>query len=682
MYEIEVNVISTKGALFFESVEGQHQKPKQLEIRGRVDDKNTSSFENENFFNSVHHGIKIIDSGKNYYFFADPNGFYSLAIASKDDMKIPKVTAENVEKKIAAILKNADSKIIISLQELAQYLERKNIKLKSSEKHFEYCLENIWRIEEQMLEEFEKERINAAFSSQAFFDDIKDEFYTGNFQSPFFNQLRLAVTDKNTSKNELVGPFHSWRGAIQKRLETLQLPYSFKEETKHIDTQQQLCLLGTTYSDYPESCCEDGDLQGFDLPLDQFHPFFLSDPSERSAQREQNLIVIHSTQAINLDYIIALPHDFDLTNIQKDDFLKSKIDSILKLIMELQNAHKYCWDSITSGKLVPMKISTLNLVNLKEELIMLLRELAKKEKVNLSQFQQNREQHQNEASESNNWTKLHQKWPEIYSQMMALKGTQVNKFEEIECNETQIRTRSCLVENNFHLAFGRVKFQEKFGTGLLILPGVVLTCAHVILNETTKKMALPEEVKFKYVKNTELSADVFQIYYPSEFLSKDDDNEHDFAILILQENVGIERGYFGIHAMAREALQRFVKDNRIGLYGYREISNQEGRSQFLFAGQTEGTITLAVNGSNLISHCMESTNGYSGGGLFYFSGPSAYIVGVHVGSDKQKLTQKWALPMTIPIYKVIKEWVEKANSLAYFVKLIKLLAAAIQHVVS
>lgn len=97
-----------------------------------------------------------------------------------------------------------------------------------------------------------------------------------------------------------------------------------------------------------------------------------------------------------------------------------------------------------------------------------------------------------------------------------------------------------------------LKFRNKnyYGTGFLVGPNIVATCAHNCFNTLYGRA---EEIIF-YPALNEFVGESFKVkkfYYPKEY-EKDEADNYDFAILEIEEKIGKKYGTIGLDFSDKE----------------------------------------------------------------------------------------------------------------------------------
>ena len=172
------------------------------------------------------------------------------------------------------------------------------------------------------------------------------------------------------------------------------------------------------------------------------------------------------------------------------------------------------------------------------------------------------------------------------------------------------------------------------GSGALIGPNVVLTCAHNLYNhdtaeEVTRVTVIPGQAALNTIPFGKI--EVAEIFYPEEFVnSEHGDIKYDYAVLILEEPIGHETGWFGF----MEAFKSDLLNNDIHITGYPALANVEW-------GTAKGMMHDAAGFRDLddgiITHYSDSSPGTSGAALYFFgfegNMDEPLIVGVHSGGE-------------------------------------------------
>ena len=170
------------------------------------------------------------------------------------------------------------------------------------------------------------------------------------------------------------------------------------------------------------------------------------------------------------------------------------------------------------------------------------------------------------------------------------------------------------------------------GTGALISPNVVLTCAHNIYDHQSKTAihritAAPGQAGLNQKPFGII--DAARAFVPQEFMQSETSRlEFDYAALILREPVGNDTGHFGII----EASIADLVEHNIHLTGFPALANFE-------FGTGKAMLHHAAPFRNLeggvISHFADASGGNSGSPLYFYEHDNQdlepRVVGVHSG---------------------------------------------------
>ena len=181
-------------------------------------------------------------------------------------------------------------------------------------------------------------------------------------------------------------------------------------------------------------------------------------------------------------------------------------------------------------------------------------------------------------------------------------------------------------------AVGRVNVDgRRFGTGVLIAPGLALTAAHTLRHPETGRLFPPEVVHFVagYQRDKApfhsraIRIETHPLPPPGHALSPD----LDIAVVKLERPLGRSVGHLGWMAFDRMAL--FSMGGRatdFTLSGYRK---DRAHVQTRFTGcHLEGFI----QGTELMLHACPVIQGDSGGPLIRFSRTGPHVVGIQVAA--------------------------------------------------
>jgi len=200
------------------------------------------------------------------------------------------------------------------------------------------------------------------------------------------------------------------------------------------------------------------------------------------------------------------------------------------------------------------------------------------------------------------------------------------------------------------------------GTGALVSPNVVLTCAHNIYAHDYKKQAVKvTAAPGQAALNSKPFGDIHAAKMVMANGFRDTENgevELDYAALILDTPIGNEAGYFGILEPTKEQLSR----HKIHLTGYPSLVDVEW-------GTAKGMMHDAAGFKDLkdsvIQHYADASPGNSGSPLYFYESnnpdldPS--IVGVHSGGA---LSQQYnhGAALVGEIFDDVLNWIEMGKA--------------------
>ena len=190
------------------------------------------------------------------------------------------------------------------------------------------------------------------------------------------------------------------------------------------------------------------------------------------------------------------------------------------------------------------------------------------------------------------------------------------------------------------------KSQERllFGTGTMVGPNFVLTAAHNLFLKRENAKGYEEEVEISYdlhqvrfipaANESEYPYGIFEVItyrFPEEY--KKNDNE-DYAVLVLKEEIGYSTGYFGFHSINKYQLEKY-KNESFELYGYPKGKNDQQWGM-------KGNIT-EIDADTIEYDKIDTSEGQSGSSIYHIDSSEycvfeedAYdnylIIGVHTGN--------------------------------------------------
>lgn len=174
-------------------------------------------------------------------------------------------------------------------------------------------------------------------------------------------------------------------------------------------------------------------------------------------------------------------------------------------------------------------------------------------------------------------------------------------------------------------------------SGTLVGPKHVLTAAHCIYLHPEKYWEKDLNFVIRTKWNGTQSIQWREAYIPNEFISKND-ARYDYALVLLQQSVGYDRGWLSIH----EGTQ---KKPAITMIGYPR--NQPPGSLW------SSSCTVESSSRSIYYHRCNSSSGSSGSPLL----SNLNIIGIHTHGHYNINDPKYGTRMSKPILGVINGWI-------------------------
>jgi V8-like Glu-specific endopeptidase len=203
--------------------------------------------------------------------------------------------------------------------------------------------------------------------------------------------------------------------------------------------------------------------------------------------------------------------------------------------------------------------------------------------------------------------------------------------------------------------FGQITTLTGRGSGTLVGPNIVLTAAHILYDKKENEETDLNSIYFCPAKNRYNepygNIKVTNVYYPESYKTDQLGRDHDWALLILEENIGY-------------VIQDNVKEQ--GWFDLKVCSDDElGRTIHIFGYPGEKLDELwAVTGrprdikKNVITYELDTTNGQSGGGVLAEFNGKKYIVASHQGgiSSAFNWATRWTMDKHLKYLEFVCQW--------------------------
>ena len=202
-----------------------------------------------------------------------------------------------------------------------------------------------------------------------------------------------------------------------------------------------------------------------------------------------------------------------------------------------------------------------------------------------------------------------------------------------------------------------------YRTGVLLGENIVLTAGHNLYdsrnnpNAPSEILGSPVSIEF-YPGLTNNKSNFGKCTSKKFYFSKNFPNSdrEDYGIIILNENIGKETGFFNLKIFnVDEDLSNEFYNN-----GYPLNKTTDGNRVF-YQYENKGNIIKADEKKGIIVSGIQSSYGQSGAGLFYIKDNKYYIIGVHVASSFDN-TLFYATMITKKRYEQIISWIKDAEN--------------------
>ena len=204
------------------------------------------------------------------------------------------------------------------------------------------------------------------------------------------------------------------------------------------------------------------------------------------------------------------------------------------------------------------------------------------------------------------------------------------------------------------------------GSGALISPNVVLTCAHNFYDQKAKAQAYKVQVAPAQPKPHTFpfgEFDAKEILYPKEF-QENPIAALDFGAVILDKAIGEETGYFRVLEARSEDFSRFL----LHLTGYPAMIKYDGGTSKIMWTHSAGMRSIT---DGELRYFIDTSGGNSGSPVYFYEGnnpdlpPS--IVAVHSGgrpdypTPSRPAEYNMGAHITGEVFETILGWIEKGK---------------------
>lgn len=201
------------------------------------------------------------------------------------------------------------------------------------------------------------------------------------------------------------------------------------------------------------------------------------------------------------------------------------------------------------------------------------------------------------------------------------------------------------------------------GTATMIGPGLAITAAHNLYDCNTCKEVKASDLLFYPGLDRHLLpfgvVKVLAFYYPEEYKAY---RKEDYAILILEKDIGYQTGFFGLCALEKSEAEK-KKINITGYPGDKVADKPKCHEMWSMKGP------VSHIDDHMISYEIDTYAGQSGSGIWYDEGDEHYIIGVHVQGSSN---HNQGIFLNKERFERIKQWTQLPYPKAVNVELQKL----------
>ena len=211
------------------------------------------------------------------------------------------------------------------------------------------------------------------------------------------------------------------------------------------------------------------------------------------------------------------------------------------------------------------------------------------------------------------------------------------------------------------------KPEERWGSGTLIGPDLVLTVAHNLYGSSSSSSKQYAKITFIPGARDTIAPfgeiGVVKVFVPDEYkseqLPENSLSTYDYGILKLDVPIGNYIGYFGLEAVFKETIKAINLTKNFQLKGYPWDKYDENGKKFGLYGDT-GKLTIDLE-TGLLRYSMVTYPGQSGSAIFYEQEGKYMVVGVHIGDSKSKDQPGVGIWITQERFDQIDKWKKEAE---------------------
>ena len=241
-------------------------------------------------------------------------------------------------------------------------------------------------------------------------------------------------------------------------------------------------------------------------------------------------------------------------------------------------------------------------------------------------------------------------------------------YYRVTSNDTRYQISPERISSLPYSAIGLLKMiyphnTVSYRTGVLIGENIVLTAGHNVFdprknpNSPKELLGSPESIEFypglTNNKSNFPKCTSKKVYFPKNYPDVD---KEDYGLIILNERIGKETGYFNLKIFNDEE----DANNEFYNCGY-PLNRSTNNNSTFHLYEAKGNLKKTDSKKGVIVSGIKSSYGQSGAGLFFTKDNKYYVIGVHVASSFDD-SLFYATMINKKRYEQIQTWIKEEES--------------------